>query len=188
LKDPVSGLYYDTHKDTASLTYEKTFYDTFSLYTRYSSIWYRLDRQKTGTGGGNQFGREDVAEFAGQFIVLKKPELRLGYGFYFSDLHIENNYLNLIPLIEKSKRHNILYGFAHDWNKWLSTDVGGFIGHDSERNLSISNLDLYGFNATAKVKASKRLEFLGHYEYSSEDLFNTTGQYQSFFVEFLYRF
>ncbi len=186
--DPVAGLYFDGKQDTVGFTYDKTFIDRIIFSTGYSSVWYRVNGAKAGLGLGDEFGRNDITDTTLQFIILRRPQITLGYEFYYSKLHVVNDYLNIIPLIPESEQNNILYGFSYEWNKWLKTDFGGFVGNDSKRDLSISDLALYGFHISNRVKVSKRLELIGHYEYSSENVANTLGRYQFFGVDFLYRF
>ena len=186
--DPVEALYFDGRTDRLHVFYENIFFERLIFTAKYRSNWYRVDGGKTDTGGGDDFGREDVAGAGLQIIILKKPEITIGYDFTYSKLHTVNNYLDIIPLIAESERHDILVNFHHEWNKWLITDLGGFVGDDPKRDLKLSKLELYGFNITQRVKVSKRLEILGHYEYSSEDLYNDTGKYQFANLEVLYRF
>ncbi|MFA4873958.1 MAG: tetratricopeptide repeat protein [bacterium] len=186
--DPVAGLYFDGKQDTVEITYDRLFFDRIIFSTGYSSVWYRVNGSKAGLGLGDDFGRNDVTDTSIQFILIRRPQIRLGYEFYYSKLHVVNNYLNIIPLLPESEQHNILYGITYEWNKWITTDFGGFIGNDSKRDLSISHLDLYGFNIANRVKVSKQLELNAHYEYSSANAFNTLGRYQFFGIDFLYRF
>lgn len=188
LSDPTSALYFDGVTDKLHTYYEKIFIERIIFIARYQSNWYRIDAAKTGRGGGDNYGREDVAGTAISFILLKKPEVRLGYDFNYSNLHIVNNYMDIIPLIKESERNDITAGFYHEWNKYLITDLSAFVGNDSKRDLKLSQLDLYGFNFTQRVKPSKRFEIAAHYEYSSESLQNNVGRYQNAWLEFLYRF
>lgn len=186
--DPIAGLYFNGKRDTLGFTYDHTFFDRIVFATSYSSVWYRVNGAKAGLGLGDTFGRNDITDTSIQFIVLKKPQIKIGYEFYYSKLHVQNDYLAIIPLIPESEQQNILYSLSYEWNKWITTDVGGFIGNDSKRNLSIANLDLYGFNISNRVKVSERLELIGHYQYSSSNTQNTLGRYQYFGIGFLYRF
>ncbi len=184
--DPTSALYFDGKEHIVGVTYENTFWDRMILTALYSSIWYRVDGAKTGTGGGDDFGRQDQGGGILQFIVLHKPRIRVGYGFIYTKLHIVNDYTPMIPLIPESEFHSARVAITHEWNKWITTDVGGFVGADPKRDISM--FDLYGFNIANRVKVSKRLELSGGYEYSSESIVNNVGRYQYFFVDFLYRF
>lgn len=186
--DPTNALYFDGKKDRIGFDYENRLFDRLIISALYSSIWYRVDASRTGTGLGDDFGREDIGGGGLQVIVLRKPEIRLGYGFVYSKLHVKNDYLPLIPLIQESARHNIIFGFYNEWNKWLITDVTGYLGHDSKRGASLGDLDLYGFAITNRVRINKRFEISGTYEYSSESLINEQGRYQFFSIDFLYRF
>ncbi len=184
--DPVAGLYFDGRQDTVLLSYDRTFYDRFILNAWYSSIWYRIDGSKAAVDLGDDFGREDNVSAGVHVIVLKKPQLRFGYQFTYSKLHIDNNYLDIIPLIEEQKRSDIIAGWTQDWNDWITTDLGAFVGADPARDLSFT--DVWGFNVGGRLKVSRNFEIAGHYEYSNESRTVATGHYQYFNVAFLYRF
>lgn len=186
--DPVSALYFGGRQARVALTYANRFYDRVIATAGYNSNWYWIDAAKTGTNLGNEFAREDVAQVGIQFIILKRPEIRLGYEFFYSKLHVVNDYLPIIPLITESQRHNIIYGFDHDWNRWFFTSFGGFVGADPKRNLSLADLDLYGFNAAVGIRVSRQFEIMGTYQYSSEDLVANTGRYHAAGLDFIYRF
>jgi hypothetical protein len=186
--DPTSALAYDGRQDTAALAYENIFFRRLIFNALYSSIWYRVNSSKTPQNLGDEFGRRDVAEGGLQFIVLMRPQVRLGYNFRFSKLHIVNDYLDIIPLIVEEQRHLFNVAFYHEWNKWITTDAYGFMGHDPKRGASLANADLWGFAIYNRFKLSKRLEILAGYEYSSESLTDSTGRYQFVNVEVLYRF
>lgn len=188
LEDPVTSFYFDGVVDKLHLHYEKILFERLIIHGLYWSNWYRINASKTGRGTGNDFGREDVAGGGGDIIIIRRPEIKLGYQYTYSKLHIKNNYLDIIPLIVRSDRQDILASFYHQWNKYWSTDLSAFVGNDSKRNLKLSQLDLYGFYFTNVVKATRDLDILAHYEYSSEDIFGNTGRYQSAFLEFLYKF
>ncbi len=188
LDDPESALYFGGRRDQATFTYDNTFIERIVFTARYESNWYRVNGSKTGLNMGNDFGREDVAEGGLHFIVLKRPQIQLGYDFLYSQLHIVNNYLNIIPLIQEQMRSSIMFGFYNEWDDWIITDLGAFWGADPKRDLSFTSMDLYGFQAALRFRISKQFEVGGHYEYSSEDLFNTSGRYQLFGVDFVYRF
>lgn len=184
--DPVAALYFDGRQDAVGIGYDGFFWERLIPLVDYWSIWYRVNGARTNTGLGNDFGREDVADVGLQVVVLKRPQIRVGYLFHFARLHVVNNYLNIIPLIQSSEQHTIVAGFSHEWHERFATDIGAFVGSDPRRNLSF--FDLYGFNIAGRVRATKRLELTGHYEYSSESIQNTIGRYQAFGVGFLYRF
>lgn len=186
--DPVAGLYFDGKQDRAVFAYDRLFIDRIAFSVAYESIWYRVNAGKVGRGGGDELGRNDIVDTTLQFILWRKPEVRLGYEFYYSKLHVVNDYLDIIPLIPASEQNNILYGISHEWNKWIKTDFGGFVGNDSKRNLKLSNLDYYGFHISNRFRVSKRLDIIGYYEYSSESSFNRLGRYQYFGASFIYRF
>jgi tetratricopeptide (TPR) repeat protein len=186
--DPVAGLYFDGKQDRAGFAYDRLFLDRIAFNAAYESIWYYVNGAKVGRGGGDELGRNDIVDTSVQFIIWRKPEITLGYQFYYSKLHVVNDYLDIIPLIPASEQNNILYGFSYEWNKWVKTDFGGFVGNDSKRNLKLSDLDYYGFHVSNRFRVSKRLDIIGHYEYSSESAFNTLGRYQYFGVNFIYRF
>lgn len=186
--DPTSALYFDGNQDDLSFNYENVFYERAILQLSYDSIWYRVNGSKTNTGGGGNYGRQDVAGGVLQFILLKKPQIRIGYGFNYMNLHLANNYLAIIPLISQSQFHSIRYGFTYDWKDKLFIDFGGFVGADTKRNLTLKGLDLYGFSITNRIKVSKRVEIQAGAEYSTEALTNTTGRYINVDLGFLYRF
>lgn len=188
LNDPVSALYFNGKQDRLNTFYEKTFIERIYFMALYESNWYRVNGTKIGRGGGDEIGREDVFGGALIFLVHKKPDIRLGYNFNYSKLHVVNNYLDVIPLIRESARHDIIFTFFHEWNKWLTTDFGAFVGNDPKRQLYLKDLDLYGFRMSQRIKFSKRFEVLGNYEYSSEDILNNLGRYQRADIDFLYRF
>ncbi|MFH1653657.1 MAG: tetratricopeptide repeat protein [Pseudomonadota bacterium] len=188
LEDPVDALYYDGKMATAGLFYEKIFYERAILNASYRSNWYWVNSSKTPQNIGNDFGRDDNINASLRFIILKRPEIRLGYEFTYGKLHIKNNYLSIIPLIEETEQHDITTEIYHEWNKWISTYVGGFVGEDRKRNLTLSGLDLYGFNISNRLKLSERLEIFGDYTYSSESLTDETGRFQYFNLGVLYRF
>lgn len=187
LFDPTSGLYFNGKKDMLLLQYGRTFYDFFIFSAYYGSNWYRVDSSKVGIGLGDEFGREDIAGGAVQFIVHKRPDVIVGYAFDFSKLHVVNNYLPFIPLITNKQQHSGTFMLGYDWNRWVRTEVGGFFGYDPKRNLGIG--DLYGFDIANRVRISKRFEIAGWYNYSSESPSQaTTGHYQTGGLDFLYRF
>jgi len=187
LDDPVEALYFEGRQSPLIVRYENfLFNERLFVRAAYESRWYRVDSDKMPTNQGDDWGRDDIADVGFDWYVHKKPDIRIGYSFHFSRLHQRYNYVTLIPLIQASDRSDINFGFFHEWNKWLSTDIGGFVGYDPKRNLDFG--DLYGFNVTPRIKVSKRLEFLGHYEYSSESLTDNVGTYQYFNAEVLYRF
>lgn len=184
--NPVAGLYFDGRRDLVGFTYEVTLLKRIILSAEYDSIWYRVNGSKTGTGGGNDFGREDFAVPGIQFIVLRDPEIRLGYAFYYTNLHVVNNYLNIIPLIQAQQQQTIFFALSHEWDNRYLLEVGGFTGKDPKRNLNFSGL--YGFNAGGRARLTKRLDMIGRYEYSSANLLNNLGHYQYFNLGLLYRF
>ncbi|MBT3182007.1 MAG: tetratricopeptide repeat protein [Deltaproteobacteria bacterium] len=189
LDDPVQSLYFDGKQDSLGFAYENFFFDRLGVFARYNSNWYRVNSAKTPANLGSQFGREDVAGVGFTVDVIKKPRIFVGYDFNYSKLHIKNNYLDIIPLIQESQRHDFLYGIRRDWDQQGHfIEAGGFLGHDPKRNLSLTDLALYGFNVTGRYRVTRRLEFLGHYEYSNESLQGNTGRYHAGFLEALYRF
>ncbi|MFH1873890.1 MAG: tetratricopeptide repeat protein [Pseudomonadota bacterium] len=188
LDDPVEGLYFDGRTNRLRVAYEQLFIERLFFHTGYESNWYRVNSSKTGVDFGDEFGREDVAEAGVSYIILNKPQIRLGYDFSYSKLHIVNDYLALIPLIPESLRHDLILGIYYEWGKWVITDFYAFWGNDSKRDLDFTDFDLYGFNITNRVKINRRMEVAGHYEYSSESLAANVGRYHYFNVEFLYRF
>ncbi len=189
LNDPVTGLFFEARTANLRINYEKLFIDRLFFQSAYESNWYWVNSSKTGIDIGDEFGREDVAEAGLSYYILpRNPQLRLGYQFYYSKLHVVNDYLALIPLIPESLRHDLTLGIFYEWGKWVVTDFYAFWGHDSKRGLSFTDFDLYGFNLTNTVKINRRMEVAGHYEYSSESLANAVGRYHFFNLEFLYRF
>lgn len=186
--DPVAALYFDGRNNSIGISYEKLFFKRIAILAGYESIWRRVNAAKASLGLGDDFGREDTADAEAHIILFKRPEIRIGYQFLYANLHVVNNYLGIIPLIQASEQNNIMVRFSHEWNRWISTDIGGFVGNDSKRDLQISHLDLYGFNVASRLRLSKRLELSGHYEYSSENIFNAIGRYQFFGIGAMYRF
>lgn len=188
--DPASALYFGGRKDSLRFAYDKRFIDRLIFEGLYQSNWYRVEPSKTGMGLGKDFGREDVAMGGLHALIFNKnPEWRLGYRFTYSKLHVVNNYLPIIPLIQEQQRSEIMSSLTYKWNDWWTMDVGAFVGGDPKRDLKFTNLDLYGFRTTNRVKLSNRSDLLGHYEYSSEaPTNNVPGRYNYFFLEFLYRF
>ncbi|MFH1830232.1 MAG: tetratricopeptide repeat protein [Pseudomonadota bacterium] len=186
MDDPTSALYFDGKRDYIDFLYEGLFWERLMVATGYQSNWYRINGAKAAMSLGDSFGREDVADLELQFVVYKKPQIRLGYGFHYSKLHVVNNYLNIIPLIQESERHVMIFGFLHDWNKWITTDFTAYLGADPKRDISLP--DLYAFAISNRVRVSKRFEIAGNYEYSSESPQNVIGKYQYFGVDFIYRF
>lgn len=187
LFDPTSGLYFNGKKDSLLVQYNRTFYDFLIPSAYYGSNWYRVDGAKAGLGLGNEFGREDIAGGTLQFMVLKRPDIIIGYAFDFTKLHVVNNYLPLIPLITNQMQHSGTCAIGYDWNRWIRTEVGGFFGYDPKRNLGLG--DLYGFDIANRVRISERFEIAGWYYYSSESPSQATpGRYQTGGLDFLYRF
>jgi len=186
LDDPTRGLFYDGKTDKLLLTYEKLLFDRLILTGYYGSNWYRVNGSKMTPGGGNDFGREDLFGAGFQVYVIRIPEIRLGYQFGYSKLHMVNNYLNEIPLIEESQRNAITFGFFHEFNEWYALDLSGFVGGDSKRNIGFGYL--YGFRVGNTVKVSKHFTFTAGYEYSSESLQSNIGRYQFADFGFMYAF
>lgn len=184
--DPTTALYFDGREDEIGFMYENTFYDLVICSLSYSSTWYRINGAKANMGMGDDFGRQDMVEPVLQFIVLKRPQIRVGYGFLYSKLHVVNNYLPIIPLIPEQEFSSLRVGITHDWNRWITTDLGGFIGGDPARGISFP--DLYGFNIYNRLRPTKHVEIWGGYEYSSQTLANNVGRYQYFNVGVMYRF
>lgn len=189
LDSPSAGLYFDGTKDGLGISYEKRFLERVVINPYYESNWYNIESDKTGLRLGDSYGREDIAGAALIVdILLSRPRIFLGYDFHYSKLHLDNDYTDIVGLIEESARHDILYGIEYEWEKGISTEFGGFVGHDPKRDLGIEDMSLYGFNLTQRYRVSRRLDLIGHYEYSSESLSNRTGRYHFFNLEFVYRF
>lgn len=188
LKDPIAALYYNGTRDSIQLWYDNKFYnDRFYLDAVYQSNWYRVDGALITPGGGDTIGREDVAGIGIWGAIFKKPLVKLGYGFLYSKLHIQNNYLNVVPLIPEQMRSTINLNFMYDWTKWWQTEAGAFTGYDPKRHLNFNQL--YGFSLSNRWIVSKNVEILQEYEYSSESLIGQqTGRYQTVYLGFAFRF
>jgi tetratricopeptide (TPR) repeat protein len=186
--DPVQALYFDTRKKKIGALYEKRFFDRLTVVPSYTSQWYKIDASRTVTVQGNPIGREDVVEMLLSFDIIKKPRIYSEYSFHYSNFHFENNSEGLIPFVDESLSHHMGAGIVLEWGKLASCDIGGYLGHDSKRRLSLGDLDAYGFHIDPKIKINKKTTLKGHYEYSSESQLGETGRYQAAFLELTYRF
>jgi len=177
-RDPVAGLQYELQKHKVSLLIERAIKKRFFLSGSYTSRWYRLNSGKAGLGLGKSFGREDEITGSLNAAIFLKPRLELIYRFRYSRLGLDNNYLNLIPLIERSELHAGALRVAHRWNRKWYTQGEFFVGHDRKRNLKIGSFDLYGTSLYVKYFPSKNWDLEFGYEYSSESTGNSSGWYQ----------
>ena len=185
---PASVVYFDTNKTGFQLTYEKAIANKAFVSAQYTSNWYAVDSNKTDTDMGDLFGREDVVRLSADLIVARKPEIRLGYDFSYQKFHVINEYSHLVPLIEESARNEFSVELYHDWTQKWRTEARAYMGHDHLRKLSIFSFDLYGFSLTNRYIISKKFEILGYYGFSNESQQLSSGQYQEFYLQTLYRF
>ncbi len=134
---------------------------------------YRLG--KNSLSGGEK-AWEQSFEPSLSFLLLRQPDVFIGYQF--SLVHVDDNdgFLRKLPLLPDVRAHYLTAGFNHPITPTFKVASGFFLGEDTARNLHFFEGDLWGANASFVWNLTSWLDMTGFYSYGRETLTESAGQ------------